>query len=177
MGAVQLLWLNLVTNGIQDVALAFEGGEPGVMQRPPRLPNEGIFIKLMISQTLVSGIVMGILAFSTWHFLLMRGMGVSEARNSVLLLMVLLENVHVFNCRSERVSAFRVPFRRNPLLIGGVLTAQSIHILSMHLPFMQNVLDIQPVSWIEWFRLLVLAGVLLLAMELFKLIKKPRKTI
>jgi magnesium-transporting ATPase (P-type) len=177
LGAVQLLWLNLVTNGIQDIALAFEGGEPGVMHRPPRRPNEGIFNQLMISQTLVSGIVMGILAFCCWHFLLTSGMGVSEARNSVLLLMVLLENVHVFNCRSERISAFRVPFRKNPLLIGGVLTAQSIHILSMHLPFMQTVLDIQPVSWVEWSRLLVLAGILLLAMELFKLMKKTRKTL
>jgi len=49
--AVQLLWLNLVTNGIQDVALAFEGGEPGTMRRPPRPPSEGIFNRLMIQQT------------------------------------------------------------------------------------------------------------------------------
>lgn len=45
---VQLLWLNLVTNGIQDVALAFEGGEPGAMRRRPRKPSEGIFNRLMI---------------------------------------------------------------------------------------------------------------------------------
>lgn len=48
MLAVHILWLNLVTNGIQDVALAFEGGEPGAMQRPPRRPSEGIFNGLMI---------------------------------------------------------------------------------------------------------------------------------
>ncbi len=169
LGAVQLLWLNLITNGIQDVALAFEGGEPGVMEHQPRPPSEGLFNRLMINQTLVSGITMGFLAFATWSWLLAQGWGVSEARNSVLLLMVLLENVHVFNCRSERLSAFRVPLSRNPLLIGGVLIAQGIHLLIMQWPFMQQVLGVMPVSLETWLSLFALAGVLLLVMELFKL--------
>ena len=172
LGAVQLLWLNLVTNGIQDVALAFEGGEPGVMSRPPRPPGEGLFNRLMVTQTVISGLTMGALAFSTWAWLLAHGMGVPEARNFVLLLMVLLENVHVFNCRSERLSAFRVPLQRNPLLIGGVLVAQSVHILVMQWPFMQRVLGVAPVTFNAWFSLLGLAGLLLLAMEIFKYLRQ-----
>ena len=172
LGAVQLLWLNLVTNGIQDVALAFEGGEPGVMNHPPRPPNEGLFNRLMISQTIISGLTMGLLAFSIWAWLLAQGMGVPEARNFVLLLMVLLENVHVFNCRSERISAFRVPLRRNPLLIGGVLIAQGVHILVMQWPFMQKVLGVAPVSLDAWFSLLALAGILLVVMECFKVLRR-----
>jgi magnesium-transporting ATPase (P-type) len=65
--AVQLLWLNLVTNGIQDVALAFEGGEPGAMKRKPRRPEEKIFDSQMIGQTLVSGLAIGALAFASWY--------------------------------------------------------------------------------------------------------------
>jgi magnesium-transporting ATPase (P-type) len=172
LGAVQLLWLNLVTNGVQDVALAFEGGEPGVMSHAPRPPSEGLFNRLMVSQTVLSGLTMGVLAFSTWAWLLAQGMEVPEARNFVLLLMVLLENVHVFNCRSERVSVFRVPLRRNPLLIGGVLLAQGIHILSMQWPFMQRVLGVAPVTLEAWLGLLGLAGLLLVVMELFKYIRK-----
>jgi magnesium-transporting ATPase (P-type) len=168
LGAVQLLWLNLVTNGIQDVALAFEGGEPGVMRRKPRSTDEGLFNRLMVTQTVISGLTMGALAFSTWAWLLAQGMGVQEARNFVLLLMVLLQNVHVFNCRSERVSAFRVPLRRNPLLIGGVLIAQSLHILIMQWPFMQRILGVAPVSPSAWLNLLGLAGFLLVSMEVFK---------
>ncbi len=171
LGAVQLLWLNLVTNGIQDVALAFEHREPGGMTRPPRAPGEGMFNRLMIQQTLISGLAMGSLAFSTWAWLLHAGMAVETARNIVLLLMVLLQNVHVFNCRSERISAFRVPFHRNPLLILGVIAAQTVHILAMHLPVMQTVLDIAPVAWGDWFRLLGLAMILLLVMEGFKLVR------
>jgi magnesium-transporting ATPase (P-type) len=176
LGAVQLLWLNLVTNGIQDVALAFEGGEPGVMSRQPRPPGEGLFNRLMVTQTIISGLTMGALAFSTWAWLLAHGMGVQEARNFVLLLMVLLENVHVFNCRSERLSAFRVPLQRNPLLIGGVLVAQSVHILVMQWPFMQKVLGVAPVTFSAWFSLLGLAGLLLLVMEIFKYIRQRCST-
>jgi len=95
--AVQLLWLNLVTNGIQDVALAFEGGEPGVMALPPRTPREGVFNSLMIGQTLTSGIAMGLVALGTWYWLLHNGWEEAAARNILFLLMVMLENIHVFN--------------------------------------------------------------------------------
>jgi Ca2+-transporting ATPase len=175
LGAVQLLWLNLVTNGIQDVALAFEGGEPGAMSHPPRPPKEGLFNRLMVSQTLLSGVTMGLLAFSTWAWLLAQGVEVSEARNFVLLLMVLLENVQVFNCRSERVSAFQVPLKRNPLLIGGVLFAQSVHILVMQWPFMQRVLGVAPVTLGAWLSLFSLAGLLLVVMEIFKYARNRTK--
>ncbi len=172
LGAVQLLWLNLVTNGIQDVALAFEGGEPGVMSHAPRPPSEGLFNRLMVSQTVISGLTMGALAFSTWAWLLAQGIEVPEARNFVLLLMVLLENVHAFNCRSERVSVFQLPLRRNPLLIGGVVLAQGIHILSMQWPFMQQVLGVAPVTLNVWLSLLGMAGLLLVVMEIFKYVRQ-----
>ena len=171
LGAVQLLWLNLVTNGIQDVALAFEGGEPGAMSRQPRSPRDKRFNRLMVQQTLLSGATVGGIAFVAWIWLFSQNFALNEARNLVLLLMVLLENVHVFNCRSERSSVFRVPLNRNPLLIGGVFLAQSVHILAMQWPFMQNVLGVAPVDLMAWLTLLGLAIVLLAVMEIFKLFR------
>ena len=173
--AVQLLWLNLVTNGIQDVALAFEGGEPGAMKRRPRRTNESIFDARMISQTVVSGLTIGALAFGLWYWLIeLRSVDEMTARNSVLLLMVLLQNVHVFNCRSETVSAFLVPLHRNYVLIGGVLAAQGIHILAMLLPPMQSLLGTQPVSWNQWLISLGLATVILAVMEIYKAVTRPK---
>jgi len=170
--AVQLLWLNLVTNGIQDVALAFEGGEPGAMERKPRKTNEKIFNPQMISQTLISGLTMGMIAFGFWYFLIkVQMMDESYARNIILLLMVLLQNVHVFNCRSEFVSAFKVPISSNYILVLGVLVAQGIHILSMHLPFMQQIIRVEPITLFEWFEVFILALPLLLVMEIYKKVK------
>ncbi|MFO7622520.1 MAG: HAD-IC family P-type ATPase [Bacteroidales bacterium] len=167
--AVQLLWLNLVTNGIQDVALAFEGGEPGTMNKKPRKPSEKIFNPAMIKQTIVSSATMGLIAFGFW-FWLVNYTQINEvhARNMVLLLMVFMQNFHVFSCRSERVSAFRVPLNRNILLVFGVLLAQGIHILSMQIPFMQNMLRIEPITLKEWVLILLVAIPILIAMEILK---------
>lgn len=174
--AVQLLWLNLVTNGIQDVALAFEGGEPGAMKRRPRRPDETIFDSQMVWQTIVSGVTIGALALGAWFWMVRVEMiDEAAARNLVLMFMVLLQNVHVFNCRSEMVSALKVPLRRNVILIFGVLAAQGVHVLSMYLPFMRKILGTQPVSLAQWFMLLALALTVLLVMEIFKWLKQRAK--
>ncbi|QED38697.1 HAD-IC family P-type ATPase [Antarcticibacterium arcticum] len=176
MIAVQLLWLNLVTNGIQDVALAFEGGEPGAMKRKPRPPSERIFNKSMIRQTLVASFTMATVAFGFWLWL-NRYTSLEEeyARNLVLLLMVFMQNLHVFNCRSERISTFRVPISRNYILIFGVIAAQGIHILSMQLPFMQKILRIEPITFTEWGYILLLAIPILLVMEVYKFFVAKRE--
>jgi magnesium-transporting ATPase (P-type) len=172
--AVQLLWLNLVTNGIQDVALAFEKGEPGVMQRLPRHPREGIFNKLMVQETIISGAAMGLMAFGAWHWLLNGSKDILATRNIILLFMVLLENFHVFNCRSEYLSAFKVPLRNNLLLVFGVVIAQGVHIMVMHIPLMQKVLRTAPVSFKEWGFLFLMASILLVVMESFKILKSRK---
>ncbi len=169
--AVQLLWLNLVTNGIQGVALAFEKGEKETMEHPPRRPEESIFNRLMIQEILISGISMGLIAFVLWVWLLSNGTPEYFARNIILLLMVLFENIHVFNCRSEYKSILKVPLRNNTLLITGVLAAQALHIISMNIPVMQLVLGIETVKIIEWVYLLVLSSSILVIMEIFKLLK------
>lgn len=170
---VQLLWLNLVTNGIQDVALAFERGEPDVLRRSPRDPDEPIVDRQMIEQVVASGLYMGTVAFAGYAYLTrVQGMDVAPARNLVLLLMVLFENVHIFSCRSERRSVFQVSLRDNPLLIGTVAAAQGIHILALHLPPLQRVLELEPVTVSTWLWLLPVALSLLVFDELLKLVRR-----
>lgn len=170
--AVQLLWLNLVTNGIQDVALAFEGGEPGAMKRPPRKPTEGMFNGLMTSQVVTSGVTMATICTAAWFWLLNTGMPEAEARSLLLLLMVLCQNTHVFNVRSERVSAFRVPISRNYLLFFGVLVAQGLHLGAMNFGPMQDVLGVVPTTFTQWLTMFGLALGMIAAMEIFKAVRR-----
>ncbi|MCP3670511.1 MAG: HAD-IC family P-type ATPase [Gammaproteobacteria bacterium] len=170
--AVQLLWLNLVTNGIQDVALAFEPGEGRELRQKPRPPKELIFNRLMIERVVLSALVIGSVAFLVFQWLLGTGVSVDEARNGTLLLMVLFENIHVFNSRSETLSAFCHNPLRNPLLLFGTVVAQLIHIGAMYTPWIRDVLHIQPVSIELWSHLLVMALTVLLAMEAHKLLLK-----
>lgn len=168
--AVQLLWLNLVTNGIQDVALAFEKGEPGILQRKPRPPREGLFERRMVTQVLTAGVYMGVAAFAFYAWCLDQGMAEPAARNLLLLLMVLFENAHALNSRSETRSVFQVPFAANPFLIMAIIAAQGVHIMAMYLPGLSNILDLQPVGWLDWFKVAAVAASLLLVMEIFKLV-------
>ncbi len=170
--AAQLLWLNVVTNGIQDVALAFEAGEKGEMKKAPRSPKEGIFNRLMTKQTILSGLVIGSISFAVWFYLIDLGYSVEHTRNILLMLIVLFQGFHVFNCRSEYSSVFKIPLRNNKILIIGVLAAQALHVISTHIPFMQSILQLEPVSFSSWLILLALASSILWAMEIFKFLRK-----
>jgi magnesium-transporting ATPase (P-type) len=165
---VQLLWLNLVTNGIQDVALAFEPGEGDVLRRPPRPPREPIFNSLMIGRTLLAAAVMGGVAFGTFFRLLDAGWGLEEARNVLLLLMVLFENVHLGNCRSETRSVFRLSPLRSPVVLIGTAMAVLLHVLMMHLPIGHALLGTGPVNLVVWLRLIGLSLSVLVVIEIDK---------
>ncbi len=166
--AVQLLWLNLVTNGIQDIALAFEPGEGHELDRPPRPPQEAIFNRIMLERVIISAIVIGVVAFGLFKYLLDQGFSVEQARNSTLLLMVLFENVHVFNCRSETLSVLHHNPLRNKLLLGGTIVAQLVHIGAMYTPWLGDVLGASPVTFAQWLTLLGLALSVMLVMEVHK---------
>ncbi|MCW8830784.1 MAG: cation transporting ATPase C-terminal domain-containing protein, partial [Gammaproteobacteria bacterium] len=174
--AVHLLWLNLVTNGIQDVALAFEPGEGNELNRPPRPPRDRIFNRIMIERVVVTALVIGIVAFFLFQWLLNQGYSIDEARNGTLLLMVLFENIHVFNCRSETRSVFKHKLFSNPVLLFGTVTAQLIHIGAMYTPWVSDVLHIQPVSPQHWLQLLGLAFIVLVVMELHKLFTRMKNS-
>jgi P-type Ca2+ transporter type 2C len=175
--AVQILWMNLVTEGVQDVGLAFEGKEPGIMRRPPRRPQEPIFDRQMIEQCLLIAVYISAIAFGLFYYLHeVRGVDIASARNLTLLFLVCFNNFHAFNCRSETRSAFRVPFAANKVLILGVLGAQSIHIAAMHLPVISDVLELHPVSLVEWAAVVGLAATAVLVGEVYKLfVSRPRE--
>jgi calcium-translocating P-type ATPase len=173
--AVQLLWLNLVTNGIQDIALAFEQETGDLMKQAPRSPQEKVFNRLMIEQVFLSGIFTGLIVFMAWYYLLYY-LQLSEAvaRNLCLLLMVCLENFHVLNCRSETTSIFKIPLSNNWTLIGGTLLAQGVHIAAMHIPFLAEVLQITPVDFMTWLYTLLAASGILWLMEGYKWVRKVK---
>ena len=166
--AVQLLWLNLVTNGIQGVAIAFEPGEDDVLQRPPRPPGEPVFNRLMIERMLIAVLVMGGVGYGAFAWMIERGWSEPEARNVLLLLMVLFENFHIGNCRSETESAFRLSPLRSPMLLLGALGALSIHIAAMYTPLLQDVLGTRPVSFSTWAVVAALAVSVVPAVEIHK---------
>ncbi|MGE3614096.1 MAG: cation transporting ATPase C-terminal domain-containing protein, partial [Sulfurimonas sp.] len=151
---------------------AAEGAEPEVLKRKPRDPKEPIFNKIMINRIVVGGLYMGLSAFALFYTLLSFGYYEDAARNITLLLMILFENVHTFNSRSENISIFKINHAKNMLLWISVAVAQGIHIVAMYSPFMRSVLTIEPVTLQMWGTLLLLALTLVAVMEAEKFFRK-----
>jgi len=174
MVAAQLLWLNLVTNGIQDIAIAFEPGEDDVLRQKPRPRTEGIISPMLWERTLIAGLVMciGTLALFRWE--LDRGASVEAARTVALTTMVLFQAFHVGNVRVERRSALARSPLRNPLLFYGSVAALAIHIGALYFPPTQYVLRVEPLPLEAWIRMVAVAATVIIAVELHKLLVRTR---
>ncbi|MCS7298309.1 MAG: HAD-IC family P-type ATPase [Bacteroidia bacterium] len=153
----QLLWLNLVTNGLQDVAMAFEPALPGLMRQKPRPPNEGIISPVLWERTLLVALLMaGVIAYLFWYEYHLTG-DLAKAQTVALTTFVLFQNFHIGNARSEYLSAFRLSPFRNPFLMGAAITALGIHAAALYLPPTQFVLRVVPIEWEAWLRSILFA--------------------
>lgn len=168
LSPAQLLWLNLVTNGVQDKALAFEPADGDPLEEAPRPSGESIFNRIMIERTLVAALTMGVTGFLAFTWMLENGWREHEARNYLLLLMVFFEIAHLGNCRSETRSALVTPPWRNPFLMVGSLLALLLQMMVMNVSWGQSVLSTQPVAFQHGLALLGISASIVVVMELHK---------
>lgn len=168
--AVQLLWLNLVTNGVQDIALVTEPAEGDELERPVRKPEESLFDRLMVRRIVVATLLMGGGGFGLFYWLISSGVSEFTARNLLLVLFVLFENFQCFNSRSERRSVFRQSLAANPFLLVGVIGSQALHLGAMYVPGLNGLLGITPITLNDWLMMLALASSLLVVSEIEKVL-------
>lgn len=174
--AVQLLWLNVVTDGIQDFALSFEKAEKNIMKEPPRDPESSLFDKALFASIMVSGLVIGIIVFTVWYYLIkVINMDVNIARGYIMALMVFIQNIHVFNCRSESASAFAVPLKSNKLIVGGVIVSVLLQIIVMENSLLSSFLSTSKIPFNHLIYLFLIASLALVIIEVYKKIKNSYK--
>lgn len=174
--AIQLLWLNLVTDGLQDMALSFERETDTIMKQKPRKTNESLFEKEMIKQILASGLFMGIIVFDAWFIMInILNFEVAHARGYILALMVFMQNIHVLNCRSEKKSVFRNGFKNNPFVLITILSTILLQIIVMEVPALSMLLQTYDVPYLHMVILIILAVPVLLIIELYKYRRRKNK--
>ncbi len=170
--AVQLLWLNIVTDGLQDMALSFEREEKEIMNEKPRSPKESVFDRLMKEEVLIAGLVMGTSVLVLWFYLVkVQNLDLTLARSYVMMLMVFMQNLHALNCRSEKISAFKLPISRNWFIVLSVVSSIALQIFIMENSFTSNILGIKSVPLVDILIMFACSLPILLIMELFKKIK------
>src|SRR5690606_27254126 len=122
-----------------------------ILSRPPRPPDERIFNRIMIMRTVLPGMVIGgTICVTFWYLLEVMHYSAFAAGNVVLLLLVLIENIHIGNCRSERRSGLVNSPLRNPWVLWAAIIAQGTHLLAMHWGPTQRLLGLEPVDIKTW---------------------------
>lgn len=174
--AAQLLWINLVTNGLQDVAMAFEPGEQGIDRRPPRPPEEGIMSRLLVQRTILVGLV--IACGVVWNYLvaLREGNSLENARTVAVTTMVFFQFFQAWNSRSEQESIFRINPFSNRFLFFSMLAAGLAQLAFIYAPPLQWVFRTVPLSANEWLRVLAVSATVVLVVELDKWLRCRRST-
>ena len=176
--AIQLLWLNVVTDGIQDIALSFCKGDKDIMRRPPRSPNSGLFDRTMIEEILISGLTIGIVVFLFWVYLVSYlKLDIVTSRSYVMALMIIIQNVHAFNCISEEKSILEINIFSNKIFIVGIIGSMLLGVSVIEIEFLSNILKTTQIPLNSFGLLFLLAFIVLLVMELFKKIKSNRKNV
>lgn len=150
-----LLWLNVVTNGLQDVALAFEKGEPDVLDRPPRRREDSIVNAVLWERTALTGITMALGSLWVFVWAIDAGLTGGQQRGAALTTLVVAMAAHVYNARSERRSIVVTNVVGNPFLLASSLVALSIHVAASYWEPTQLVLQIAPVTIGGWSRIAV----------------------
>jgi magnesium-transporting ATPase (P-type) len=169
----QMLWLNVVTNGVQDVALAFEPGEKDVLARRPRPVREGVISRLLWERTIIAGLVMATGTLALFLLEYDAHGDLPTAQTVALTTMVLFQVFHVGNSRSEHGSAFSKSPLSNPFLFVGSVVALALHVAALYLPFTQFVLRVEPLDLETWVRMVAVAASIIVVVEIHKLLRGP----
>ncbi len=167
---VQILWMNLVTDGMTAVALGVEPVEKGIMHRPPRPPREPILDRLGIMMILLLGGYMGACTLWLFHHYLASGQenAVALAQTVAFTGLILLEKMNVFNFRSLREPLAVVGFFSNPWLLLAWTISVGLQVCVVYVPFLQQAMHTVPLGWADWGLMLVVAAPVFLITETLK---------
>jgi magnesium-transporting ATPase (P-type) len=146
----QVLWINLVTTVALALPLAVEAREPGVMERPPRRPDDPVLGRFAIERIALVGALMltagvAILEIETW-----RGVELPEARTTVATAIMLVQAAFLFNCRSLHGHPLSVGLWTNPWVYVGVAAVLTLQIAFVYAPVMNDLFETAPIGPLEW---------------------------
>ncbi|MGC1506403.1 MAG: cation-transporting P-type ATPase [Sulfitobacter sp.] len=164
--ATQILWMNLVTDGVTAVALGLEKSEPDQMRQGPRRKDAPILGTGGIATIIVLGTYTGL--SSLWIFFELMGNGVELARTTAFTAMVVFEKVSVFAFRSLRLPSWQIGWFSNPFLLAALAVTLSAQVLAVYWSPLQTLLHTVPMGIGEWQLVGIFALPILVVPEVLK---------
>ena len=168
---IQLLWLNLITDGAPALALGMEAGEPDTMQRPPRPPAEPIINRPMRLKISVQTVAIALVTLSAYFLGIQMLPGVpEEAKTMAFVTLSFSELLRAFTARSENYPLLKIGLFSNRWMFYAVASSLVLLLAVVYLPFLQPIFNTVSLGWREWRVVLPLLFIPALVAELTKLI-------
>lgn len=155
---VQVLWVNLVTDGLPALALGVDPTEANCMHRPPRHPKESVFSRGLSRKILLRGIQIGLSTVFVFSFVYLFQHNLALARTMAFCTLVFCQLFHVFDCRSEVYTVFELGVLTNPYLLLAVATSTIMQLSVIYVPFLSNIFATVPMSGTDWLIVLTVSG-------------------
>jgi len=173
LSAIQLLWLNLITDGAPALALGLEKGDPDLMEQPPRDPQEPILNRFMLTGIGIQTVA--ITAVTLGAYWIGLRFYPEMAPTMAFVTLSFSELVRAFTARSERVPILKIGIFKNKVMNWAILSSLVLLLVVVYVPFLQGIFDTVPLGWTQWEVILPLLLVPSIAAELTKVIFRKRK--
>jgi len=172
---IQLLWLNLITDGAPALALGMEEGDPDTMDRPPRPPDEPVINKPMRLRIGIQTVAIAGVTLTAYLLGIQLYPGIpEEAKTMAFVTLSFSELLRAFTARSENYPLLRVGVFSNRWMVVAVLTSLMLLLAVIYVPFLQPIFNTVPLGWVEWEIVLPLLLVPAVVAELTKFISTRR---
>jgi Ca2+-transporting ATPase len=168
---VQILWVNLVTDGILDITLAMEPQEGDVMDDPPRKANARIINMEILKNIVFVAVFMAV--GTLWMFSRANRNGsLIYAQTFAFSTLAMFQVFNALNCRSRRKSVFQLGFFKNRYLMGAITASVLLQVAAQYVPFMEAALGTVPLSLVDWVWIVLVSSSIFIADELRKLVQR-----
>ena len=170
--AIQLLWINLVTDSFPAIALGLDPAEKNIMKKKPRNSRKSLFADGLWTQIITEGLMLGVLTLVAFYIGYNK-FGLEVARTMAFVSLGMLELVHVFNIRSEE-SIFRTNIFSNKYLIGAFVLGTVLQISVVVIPSLAQIFEVKPLNGIQWLYTITISLLPIVIMELQKFLNKSK---
>jgi Ca2+-transporting ATPase len=168
--AIQILWVNLATDGLPAIALSIDPPAPDIMKQKPRKRGQGIFTKSVLTLMAVGGLWSCLVNLGIFKWALDSGRGMLEAQGLCFLTLIIIQFFKAYNFRSDKHSIFRIDFFKNKWLNLAILWETILLILIVYTPFLQESFHTFALSAIDWAIVILAAGTVFPVLEATKAI-------
>jgi Ca2+-transporting ATPase len=175
---IQILWVNLVTDGLPALALGVDPVDPDIMRRPPRPPDEPVVTRERALLMLAQGTFIAACSLMAFSFVLfLEKENIERARTAAFVVLACSQLFHAFNCRSQTESLFKLGVFTNDKLLLATGISFVLQMAVVYIPPLQTVFKTEPLSLFDWVLVIGLSSMPLWAMEIFKYVRRVKAAV